>query len=141
SILIGRLFIGLAIGMGSYTAPLYIAEVSPFELRGALVSLNQLAITIGILCSYLINYAFTNTEGSWRIMFSIGLIPAILLGIGMFFLPESPRWLVKQNLMDQAVKNLERLRNSKNIHKEIADIKRSLQLRQANFREIFSPWI
>ena len=141
AILMGRLFIGLAIGMGSYTAPLYIAEVSPSELRGALVSLNQLAITIGILCSYLINFAFTSIEGSWRIMFAIGIIPAMLLCIGMFFLPESPRWLIKQNLMNQAIKTLERLRNSKNVHKEIADIKKSLQLKQANFREIFSPWI
>jgi MFS transporter, SP family, galactose:H+ symporter len=141
AILIGRLFIGLAIGMGSYTAPLYIAEVAPFELRGALVSLNQLAITIGILCSYIINYTFTNIDGSWRWMFGIGLIPALLLSIGMFFLPESPRWLMKQNLMNQAIDNLKRLRNSKNIHKEIDEIKKSLQLKQASFREIFSPWI
>ncbi len=62
AILFGRLFIGFAIGMGSYTAPLYIAEIAPFEWRGALVSLNQLAITLGILSSYLINYAFTNKQ-------------------------------------------------------------------------------
>ncbi len=140
-ILIGRLMIGLAIGMGSYTAPLYIAEVSPFELRGALVTLNQLAITIGILCSYIINYIFTNIDGSWRWMFGIGLIPAILLSIGMIFLPESPRWLIKQNRLDQASAILKKLRNLSDVSHEINEIKRSLQIKQASFREIFKPWI
>lgn len=141
AILFGRLFIGFAIGIGSYTAPLYIAEVSPHATRGALVSLNQLAITLGILCSYIINYIFTNTDGSWRWMFGIGLIPALLLSIGMAFLPESPRWLIKQKQFDKAIKNLELLRGTRSIMPEINEIKKSLQVRQASFREIFSPWI
>lgn len=138
TILLGRLFIGLAIGIGSYTAPLYIAEVSPVNLRGGLVSLNQLAITLGILCSYLINYSFVGTEGSWRWMFGIGIIPAILLSIGMLFLPESPRWLVKHNLIEQAKKTLRQLRRTDDVADEINDIQNSLRVRQANFREIFS---
>lgn len=141
AILIGRLFIGVAIGIGSYTAPLYIAEVSPFELRGALVSLNQLAITIGILCSYIINYIFTNVDGSWRWMFGIGLIPAVLLSLGMILLPESPRWLVKQNLVDKAIGILRQLRDTHDVMDEVNDIKHSLTRRQASFREIFSPWV
>lgn len=141
AILFGRLFIGFAIGIGSYTAPLYIAEVSPFELRGGLVSLNQLAITIGILCSFLINYAFTNIDGSWRWMFGIGLVPAVLLSLGMLFLPESPRWLVKQGMIDKAIATLQHLRNSSNVSHEITEIRNSLQIKQASFREIFAPWI
>ncbi len=141
AILIGRLFIGFAIGIGSYTAPLYIAEVAPFELRGALVSLNQLAITIGILCSYLINYAFTTLEGSWRWMFGIGILPAIFLCVGMIFLPESPRWLVKQNEIEKATAVLKKLRNSNDISKEIEDIKKSFLMKQGSFKDIFSPWI
>lgn len=141
AILFGRLFIGLAIGMGSYTAPLYIAEVAPYEMRGALVSLNQLAITIGILSSYIINFVFTNFEGSWRWMFGIGIIPACLLSIGMLFLPESPRWLVKQNKINQAIDTLQKLRNTHDISAELTDIKRSLNSRQASFAEIFSPTI
>jgi SP family galactose:H+ symporter-like MFS transporter len=140
-ILFGRIFIGFAIGIGSYTAPLYIAEVSPFELRGGLVSLNQLAITIGILCSFLINYAFTNIDGSWRWMFGIGLVPAILLSIGMLFLPESPRWLVKQGLIEQAITTLKHLRHSSDVTHEINEIQNSLQVKQASFSEIFAPWI
>lgn len=141
AILFGRLFIGFAIGIGSYTAPLYIAEVSPVALRGGLVSLNQLAITIGIFCSYVINYAFTNMDGSWRWMFGIGLIPALLLSIGMFFLPESPRWLVKKNLLEKAKQTLRRLRNTENIQEELMDIQKSLNVKQTSLRDIFSPWI
>lgn len=141
TILLGRLFIGFAIGIGSYTAPLYIAEVSPSELRGGLVSLNQLAITIGILCSFLINYAFTSIDGSWRWMFGIGMFPAVLLSLGMFYLPESPRWLVTQNRHDEAVATLQRLRKSNDVAHEIHEIQNSLKVRQAGFSEIFKPWI
>lgn len=140
-ILVGRLFIGFAIGIGSYTAPLYIAEVAPLKLRGGLVSFNQLAITIGIMCSYFINYLFTNTEASWRLMFGIGLIPAILLGIGMFFLPESPRWLAKQKRSAEARATLEYLRQTKNVDAELAEIENSLHTQQASLKEIFTPMI
>lgn len=141
AIIFGRIFIGFAIGMGSYTAPLYIAEVSPSHLRGALVSFNQFAITIGIMCSYFINYAFTTIDGSWRWMFGIGLIPALLLSIGMVFLPESPRWLVKQNKMALAIKTLQKLRNNQDVTDEIDEIKCSFQAKTASFSDIFAPWI
>lgn len=141
TILLGRIFIGVAIGIGSYTAPLYIAEVAPIKLRGGLVSLNQLAITIGIMSSYFINYAFHDTESSWRLMFAIGIIPAIMLGIGMFFLPESPRWLVKQNRLTDAKKTLCYLRQSDQVDQELADIVKSFSIKQAKFSEVFASWI
>ncbi|TAK74674.1 MAG: sugar porter family MFS transporter [Gammaproteobacteria bacterium] len=141
TILIGRLCIGIAIGIGSYTAPLYIAEVAPLELRGGLVSFNQLAITIGIMCSYFINYLFTNTEASWRWMFLIGIIPAVLLFFGMFFLPESPRWLVKQKKLGQAKETLRYLRANGNVDHELSSIEKSLSVHQASFSEIMAPWI
>lgn len=140
-IVLGRFCIGLAIGVGSYTAPLYIAEVSPLSIRGGLVSLNQLAITIGIMCSFIIDYTFAGTEASWRVMFAFGIIPAVLLGIGMFFLPESPRWLIKQMKMEQAKKTLTYLRKTTHIDEELTEIKNSLAIRPMTFREIFSPWI
>lgn len=140
-ILLGRLCIGIAIGIGSYTAPLYIAEMAPFELRGGLVSFNQLAITIGIMCSYMINYIFTNTAGSWRLMFAIGLAPAILLGIGMLFLPESPRWLVMKKRHKEAEGVLRYVRYQQNVTPEIEEIEQSLNQREANLSEIFAPWI
>lgn len=141
AIVLGRFCIGIAIGIGSYTAPLYIAEIAPTHLRGGLVSLNQLAITIGIMCSYFINYAFTNIQGSWRFMFAIGLFPAILLGIGMLFLPESPRWLVKQRMSAKAKETLRYLRRTQQVDQELTEIERSLQVQEAALSEIFAPWI
>lgn len=141
TILIGRLFIGFAIGIGSYAAPLYIAEISPYDLRGTLVTLYQLAITIGILLSYLINYAFTNIDGSWRWMFGIGLAPATLLTIGMFFLPESPRWLAMTNQPEAAIATLKHLRQSDDVHQELHDIQHSLAIKHAHFADVFKPWI
>lgn len=141
AILLGRLCIGFAIGIGSYTAPLYIAEVAPQKLRGGLVSFNQLAITIGIMSSYIINYVFINTAGSWRIMFAIGFIPAVLLGLGMLFLPESPRWLVKQNRRHEAKKILQYLRQTTQVENELNEIENSLEIREAKLWEIFAPWV
>ncbi len=140
-ILIGRLFIGFAIGSGSYTAPLYIAEIAPFHLRGALVSLNQLAITVGILASYIIDFLFTNFTGSWRWMFGIGIIPALLLGVGMYFLPESPRWLIKQLQISKGCEILKALRKTDNISDEVSAIQKSLQQKKAPLRDIFCHWM
>lgn len=140
-IIFGRLIIGVAIGIGSYTAPLYIAEAAPMEKRGGLVTLNQLAITIGIMTSYFINLAFTDVHGSWRWMFIIGIIPAVLLLIGMLFLPESPRWLVMKGKIDAAKAILQRLRNTHDVHHEIADIQNSLKVKKASFKEVLAPWI
>ncbi len=139
-LLIGRFFIGLAIGMGSYTAPLYIAESAPQHKRGELVSLNQLMITVGIMCSYFISYSFSGTVGAWRWMFAIGLVPASMLGIGFLFLPESPRWLVKQNRRQEAAKILSFLRGASNVDAELDSITNSLQERQAKFKDLFSAW-
>ena len=76
--------------------PVYIAESSPSRVRGSLVSLQQFLITVGILLSYGINYLLAGAE-AWRTMLGIGVVPALALLIGMYFLPESPRWLVGMN--------------------------------------------
>lgn len=140
-ILLGRLLIGFAIGIGSYTAPLYIAELAPQHLRGGLVTFNQLAITIGIMSSYFINYIFTDTHYSWRLMFGFGLIPALMLGVGMFFLPESPRWLVKQGRRKEARLVLQKIRKQTEVESEINEIQNSLVMETSRFSDIFSPWI
>ena len=100
-LVVTRGIVGLGIGVSSMIGPLYISEVAPAKIRGGLVSLNQLAITSGILISYLINLAFAGS-GDWRWMFALGVIPAVILGVGVSFMPESPRWLVAHGREDEA---------------------------------------
>jgi sugar porter (SP) family MFS transporter len=114
----GRFFVGLAIGVCSYTAPLYISEISPPHNRGGLVSVNQLLITVGILVSYITDYALAEGE-HWRWMFALAAIPATILGIGMIFLPESPRWLVHAGQRDRARRVLARVRTQQQAEAEI----------------------
>ncbi|EPS65606.1 hypothetical protein M569_09171, partial [Genlisea aurea] len=92
-LIIGRLSIGLGVGVASVTAPVYIAEASPHEIRGALVSTNVLMITGGQFLSYLVNLAFTEIPGTWRWMLGVSGLPAVIQFSLMIFLPESPRWL------------------------------------------------
>ncbi len=104
-----RLVLGLAIGTAAVTAPLYIAEAAPLAIRGALVSTYQLAITFGILASYLSGLAISG-DGTWRAMFALGAVPGLLFLVGLIFLPESPRWLVLKGFLDRARASLHRLR-------------------------------
>src|SRR5581483_9476413 len=115
---VGRIFVGLAIGVCSYTGPLYISEIAPARNRGALVSLNQLLITVGILVSYLTDYLFAAGE-HWRWMFGVAAVPAVILGAGMLFLPETPRWLVSHGRADLARRTLERVRPPNEVQAEL----------------------
>src|SRR6476659_239770 len=104
-----RLVLGLAIGVAAVTAPLYIAEAAPVSIRGGLVATYQLAITFGILVSYLTGLAIEG-DGTWRLMFGLGAVPGLLFLLGLAFLPESPRWLMLKRFPDQARASLLRLR-------------------------------
>jgi len=140
-----RVLIGIAIGVASYAVPLYISEISPDNVRGGLVSLNQLAITIGILSSYFIDQYFAGFDNGWRYMFIVGVIPAALLGIGMFFLSDTPRWLVSKNYNYKAFRILKRLNPEVNPEETVNAIKESLKNENGedgnSWKEIFSPWI
>src|ERR1700751_506044 len=100
-LVVGRIIVGLGIGLSSSTVPVYISEVAPADARGWQVSLFQLAITVGILLAYLVDYAFARVAG-WRWMFGIAIVPAAIFGLGMVFLPESPRWLVQRGHREAA---------------------------------------
>ena len=138
--IIWRFIVGVAIGISSTTAPLYIAELAPSKIRGALVSINQLAITIGILVSYLIGLLFVHTE-SWRIMFGIAVIPAAVQFIVMSFFPESPRSLINHNKSKEALAILTHYRGSKHAaEKEVLEIQKHKEKRaaqkQSHFKEL-----
>ncbi|PYL66995.1 MAG: hypothetical protein DMF28_10210, partial [Verrucomicrobia bacterium] len=89
-----RVVLGLAIGLASTNVPVYLSEVAPAHARGWVVSLFQLAVTVGIVVAYLIDYVFAGVEG-WRWMLGLAVAPALVFGAGMFFLPETPRWLIR----------------------------------------------
>ncbi|WP_286879167.1 sugar porter family MFS transporter [Methanoculleus sp. UBA413] len=124
--LIGRILIGIAIGIASFVAPLYISEVAPESIRGALVSLNQLLITIGILIAYGVNFYFA-AAGDWRAMFLVGVIPGTILLLGMYLMPRSPRWLVFINRPDDAAGVLQKIRGTTDVSEELSGIVRSVR--------------
>jgi sugar porter (SP) family MFS transporter len=135
---LGRVVVGIAIGIASFTAPLYISEISPAHIRGKLVSLNQLMITIGILVSYLADYALAASRG-WRWMFGLAAVPGLILLVGLLFVPESPRWYVKQLMRDRARAVLARIRNPLAVDAELAAIEASLTHQEGSWRELLSP--
>lgn len=132
----GRVIVGLAIGAASFVVPLYLSEISPPQIRGGLVSLNQLAITVGILVSYLVDLAFAEI-GSWRGMMIAALLPSSVLAIGMFFLSESPRWLLKKGREEDAKRALMRVLEASDVPNEIAAIRGSLQHQAGTLRDLF----
>ncbi|HEX4430839.1 MAG TPA: sugar porter family MFS transporter [Frankiaceae bacterium] len=132
-----RVIIGLAVGSASMVVPLYIGEMVPARVRGALVSFNQLAITSGILISYLVDYGLASNQ-NWRLMFGLAAIPAILMFTGMLFQRESPHWLVAQGREDEAREVLNLVRDSGDIDAEIAEV-RELSTRRSSMRELLNP--
>ncbi len=140
-LIIGRIILGMAIGTGSFVAPLYLAEMAPPKARGFLVTLNQLAITLGIVAAYVVDYVFSG-QGEWRWMFGCGVVPALLLFIGTVFLPESPRWLVLKGFSAEAAAVLETIRpTAAEANQELLDIQQSITEKKPSWRLLFSKAI
>jgi len=126
SFFIWRLIGGLGVGMASVLSPLYIAEVSPANFRGRFVSTIQFTIVLGILVAYFVNYTLVNTgENNWRIMFMTEAIPSLLFFMGIFLIPESPRWLTLRGGQEKAKKVLSSIGGTKYAESTIAEIKLS----------------
>jgi MFS transporter, SP family, arabinose:H+ symporter len=136
-----RLFGGLAVGAASVLSPMYVAEVAPPGNRGMLVAVYQLTIVLGILCSYTINYWLHDAENNWRWMFATGTVPSVLFFIGLFFIPESPRWLYKAGRKADALKVLTRVGGEALAKIEISEIAESLDIdrKPAARGELFRP--
>jgi len=137
-LLAARLIVGIAIGFTSVVAPLYISEVAPAEVRGAMVSLYQFAITVGILVAYLVNFALAHAA-AWRWMLGLGVVPGIILVAGMIFLPESPRYLFKIGLTDKARDELRRVAGHAEIAIEEQAIVESLAIKTAGMAIFATP--
>ena len=123
-LLLARVVVGAAIGVASMLTPLYLAEMAPADKRGAVVSLNQFCITFGILLSYMVDYGLAGTSGGWRWMLGLGVVPGLVLGIGMVFLPESPRWLAAHGREPEAERALRVMHRGQDVSAELAELRR-----------------
>ncbi|MDO1527605.1 sugar porter family MFS transporter [Fulvimonas sp. R45] len=129
-LIVGRIVLGLAIGIASFTAPLYLAEIAPESIRGAMISLYQLMITIGILVAFLSDTAFSYS-GNWRWMLGVIAIPGALFLFGVAFLPESPRWLMMKSRHTEAEQVLQKLVGDRDaVAREIGEIREQLKTPQ-----------
>jgi sugar porter (SP) family MFS transporter len=137
-LILARVVAGVAIGVASFVAPLYISEIAPVDIRGKLVSINQVALTSGIVISYLIDYGFAGSQ-AWRWMFALAAIPAAAFGIGLLFIPDSPRWLAARGHVDKARAVLKRIRDPEEVEPELAQIQKSAAQQKANWSELLSP--
>jgi len=149
-----RILGGIAIGLASNLSPMYIAEVSPAQARGRLVSINQLTIVIGILLAQIINWMIArpvapdataldilnswNGQTGWRWMFGVTAIPSLLFLAGMYAVPESPRWLARRGKLPEARAILARIGGDKYADRAIADIESTLanDVEKVNFKDL-----
>ncbi len=141
-LLVFRFVLGLGVGAASALVPSYISESAPTDVRGSLSSLFQLAITLGILLAYLVNGAFAAAE-DWRWPLGLAFVPAAVLFVGMYFLPETPRWLVSKNREEEARQVLIRSRSEDEADSEISEIREVEQEEeeQVGYGELFAPWV
>ncbi|MCO7127907.1 sugar porter family MFS transporter [Sporolactobacillus shoreicorticis] len=140
SLIFFRVILGTAVGGASTLVPMYLSELAPAKVRGALSTLNQLMIMIGILLAYTINYLFANIAGDWRWMLGFAFIPGILLFFGMLLAPESPRWLVEKGCENRAREILNQLRHGIGVDDEISDIKLTNDQPHSGYRDLFADW-
>ncbi|EOA23076.1 hypothetical protein CARUB_v10003857mg [Capsella rubella] len=127
TMIVGRVLAGIGIGISSAIVPLYISEISPTEIRGALGSVNQLFICIGILAALIAGLPLAANPLWWRTMFGVAVIPSVLLAVGMTFSPESPRWLVQQGKVSQAEKAIKTLYGKERVAELVRDLSTSGQ--------------
>lgn len=140
-----RIISGIGVGIASVLGTLYISETAPPDIRGSLGFLQQLLIVTGIFIAYIVNYLFAPSLfgiNGWRWMLGFGAVPAAILGIGMYFLPESPRWLVEHGRIDEAREVLSQTRTHEALNKEIEEIRETSQQESgSSFSDLLDPWV
>ncbi|MBR2570090.1 MAG: sugar porter family MFS transporter [Paenibacillus sp.] len=144
--IIARMIGGLGIGITSTLCPLYNAEIAPAKYRGRLVALNQLAVVTGIFVVYFVNMGIAGmgdhawgVENAWRWMFGVGVIPGVLFLVLLFFVPESPRWLITQGRPADSLPILVKIHGEELARQEVLDIKESFKEKQGSLRDLFKP--
>ncbi len=141
AILMGfRFVLGMAAGIANMFGLIYLSELAPAHLRGMMASLYQLSVNFGILISYGVGHYFS-LDGRWEWTLGLGLVPAVIFGVGMALSPQSPRWLIRDGQIEKAKKTLHRVRSTdEEVERELADIEISLQSQEAGFKELFGTF-
>lgn len=139
--LVARVLGGVAVGVASILSPMYIAELAPAKYRGSLVSLNQLAIVLGILVAFFSNYLLVDSgPNNWRWMLLVMAAPAVLLFFSLFLVPESPRWLVARQRNDEALAVLIKTSGKEVANTELAEIEETLKIHEESvFSDLLAP--
>lgn len=148
-LLVFRFILGLAVGSASATVPVFLAEMAPTEKRGQMVSMNQFLIVFGQFLAFGINAWLGSTFGAnagiWRVMLSVATLPAVLLWIGMFMMPETPRWLASKGRYKDALQSLMRVRDQSTAEREAMEIELAVKKDQAkntaSWADFKQPWI
>lgn len=141
-----RIVGGLGIGIASMISPMYITECAPADIRGRLVSINQLGIVTGILLIYFVNAGIANLHDEawniaigWRWMFGSGVIPSIIFLVLLLIIPESPRWLAQVGRGDEAKNILEKINGTAKAKEEFEEIQQALKAEKSSFADLFAP--
>lgn len=135
-----RIVGGVGVGLASIVSPMYIAEVSPSNIRGRLVTINQFAICAGLLSAIIVSY-FMSFGLGWRWMFASEGVPILFFVFGLMVIPESPRWLMKKNRKEEAFAVLNRINGAEIAQKELVEIEKSLNVESGNISELFQKGV
>lgn len=148
--IVSRFFLGIAVGGASVTVQTYLSEVAPMEKRSRMVTQNELMIVTGQLLAYVLNALLATVfvagdDSVWRYMLAIAAIPAIILWVGMFIVPESPRWLINKKKMSAGLNVLEQVRGQQRAEDEFESVKSSVEKasnrKKASIKDLATPWI
>ncbi|CAI0415424.1 unnamed protein product [Linum tenue] len=121
-LIVGRLLLGVGVGFANQSVPLYLSEMAPSQLRGALNIGFQMAITIGILVAGLINFTFASKDWGWRASLGLAAVPAIMITVGSIFLPDTPNSILARGNTEKAREMLKKIRGTDNVDEEFQDL-------------------